>query len=451
LKTVDLVERIEGEAKLNCTWKDGIINDARIDFLNFRGFEYILEGKSPLDALVYTPRICGICGQAHLKASVDALENVYENIAEKLEVTPKAQYLRQIGLNIEIIDSHIKWFYMFILPDIIKLDTNDLNIYTPLKGTRWLEACKTASETIKSLAIIGGQWPHTSYMIPGGVMSDPTLLDLTTMQNYLDGAIRFFENSMTGIDFERYLSFSSIDNLDLFEKDLKYFKDLSFKYSLETIGKSYDRFISLGESDLFNSGKIRTRLTNKIDFSKIKESDIHTFLVNDKTNHSSKHTWSKSVSYDNNFYETGPLSRAIISNRKFMKEVHKSYDDSVFTRVLSRVDEMAHLLLDTKRLISKIDISQESFIEPKVSLKDIDYAQGLSVVEACRGSLYHNITIEKGKIKKYDVITPTVWNLGPQNKDQKGVAQKAIIGSASIQIAKIVLRSFDVCSVCTTH
>ena len=205
MKTVEIIERIEGEAKLNCTWSDGKISDARIDFLNFRGFEFILKDKSPLDALVYTPRICGICGQAHLKATVEALENVYENIGEKLVITNKAKLLREIGLNIEIIDSHIKWFYMFILPDIIKLETNDLNIYTPLKGKRWLEASKIASDTIKSLAIIGGQWPHTSYMIPGGVVSDPTLTELSTMINYLDGAIRFFEESIAGIDFDEYL------------------------------------------------------------------------------------------------------------------------------------------------------------------------------------------------------------------------------------------------------
>ena len=94
MKTVDLIERIEGEARLNCTWKDGFISDARINFLNFRGFEFILENKSPLDALIYTPRICGICGQAHLKATVDVLENVYENLGEKLEITNKAKLLK---------------------------------------------------------------------------------------------------------------------------------------------------------------------------------------------------------------------------------------------------------------------------------------------------------------------------------------------------------------------
>ncbi|QKF66797.1 [Ni-Fe] hydrogenase, large subunit [Arcobacter venerupis] len=451
MKTIDLVERIEGEAKLHCTWENNKVSNARIDFLNFRGFEYILEGKSPLDALVYTPRICGICGQAHLKATVEALENIYENINEKLQITQKAKLLREIGLNIEIIDSHIKWFYMFILPDIIKLDTNDLGIYAPLKGTRWMQAQKAASETIKALAVIGGQWPHTSYMIPGGVMSDPTKLDLIMMQNYLQTAISFFENSISGVSLENYLAYERVDNLEDLSADLKYFKDLAFKYSLDKYGKSYNRFITLGESSLFKSGRIKRKLVNKLDFSKIVEDDTNTFSLNKNDNTQEKHTWSKSVSYDEIFFETGPLSRAIISNRKFIKEIHKSFDDSVFSRVMARVDEIAHLLNETNNLISQVDISELSYVKPKFSLKDIENGSGMAVVEACRGSLLHNITIEKGLIKSYDVITPTVWNLGPENKTQKGIAQKAIIGSSSIEIAKIVLRSFDVCSVCTTH
>ena len=451
MKTIDLVERIEGEAKLHCTWSNKKVSDARIDFLNFRGFEYILEGKSPLDALVYTPRICGICGQAHLKATVEALENVYENINEKLQVTQKAKLLREIGLNIEIIDSHLKWFYMFIMPDIIKLDTNDLGIYMPLKGSRWMEAQKSASETIKALAIIGGQWPHTSYMLPGGVMSDPTKLDLVMMQNYLQNTISFFEKSISGVSLENYLDFDSIDNLENLSVDLKYFKDLSFKYTLEKYGKSHNRFITLGESSLFKKGKIKQRLVHKLDFSKIVEDSSYSFSINKEENNSQKHTWSKSVSYYESFFETGPLSRAIISNRKFIKEIHKSFEDSVFTRVMARMDEMAFLLFETNKLILQVDVSELSYIKPKYSLKDVENAKAIAVVEACRGSLLHNISIEKGLIKSYDVITPTVWNLGPKNKTQKGIAQKAIIGSPSIEIAKIVLRSFDVCSVCTTH
>ena len=449
MKTVELIERIEGEAKLNFTWKNQKISDVRIDFLNFRGFEYILQGKSPLDALVYTPRICGICGQAHLKATVEVLENIYRSLGEKIEVSLKAELLREIGLNIEIIDSHFKWFYMFILPDIIKLEKDDLGIYTPLKGSRWLESQKVASETIKSLAIIGGQWPHTSYMFPGGIMSDPTRMDLINMQNYLQVAIKFFEKNLINMQLDKYLNFDNFEEINKLGQDLGYFRDLSFKHSLEKYGKSYNKFISLAETSSFKSGKMKQRVIHKLDIHKIQETDEFTFSINEEKKEA--HTWAKSVTYNGNFFETGPLSRAIISNRKFIKEIHKVFEDSVFTRVMARMDELGFLLFETNKLINKIDLLEPSYIKPKMDLKSVDYAQANSTVEACRGSLFHNVTIEKGKIKSYDVITPTVWNLSNGNKTQKGIAQKAIIGSPNTDIAKIVLRSFDVCSVCTTH
>ena len=39
----------------------------------YRGFEQILHGKNPVDALVYTPRICGICSVSQSVAAATAL------------------------------------------------------------------------------------------------------------------------------------------------------------------------------------------------------------------------------------------------------------------------------------------------------------------------------------------------------------------------------------------
>ncbi len=119
---------------------------------------------------------------------------------------------------------------------------------------------------------------------------------------------------------------------------------------------------------------------------------------------------------------------------------------------MARVDEIAFFYC--KKLKSQsvsISLQEASFIEPKIKLKDIDSGFGTSVVEATRGSLKHDVVIKNGIIQTYDVITPTVWNLGPGNPQEYGVAQKAIIGSRSLHEASIILRSFDVCSVCTTH
>ena len=451
MKTVDIIERIEGEAKLKLTWKNDMVHDAQIDFLNFRGYEYILKDKPVLDALIYTPRICGICGQAHLLATVNAIENLYKNANIELEVSPKAKILRELGLALEIIDSHIKWFYMFIMPDVVQLSQKEYLNYQPLKGSKWLQAQKAASETIKALAIFSGQWPHTSYMLPGGVMSDPTLLDMITIENYIDQAINYYETSITGISLDSYLSFNNLNDIDKLKGDLKDFNDISFETSLTHLGQSYNRHLALSDMFGMNSGKIKTKNVLKVDPRKINESDEFTFDISAKKQNSKKHTWSKTVKYDSQFYEVGPLSRTLINQRSFIKEIHNEYEDSVFTRVMARMDELGYLLNHCKSLLSKLEINEPSYIEPQFHIKNIDSANASSIVEACRGSLYHDIEVNNGKISKYDVITPTVWNLGSGSLKNPGVTQNAIIGAKSSLEATIILRSFDVCSVCTTH
>ena len=84
---------------------------------------------------------------------------------------------------------------------------------------------------------------------------------------------------------------------------------------------------------------------------------------------------------------------------RFNNSLHKNFDDSSFTRIMSRIDELAHLLVNTKELISKININDKSHIKPLVDLKKIENGNGISVVEACRGSLYHKIEIKNGTSK----------------------------------------------------
>jgi hydrogenase large subunit len=106
--------------------------------------------------------------------------------------------------------------------------------------------------------------------------------------------------------------------------------------------------------------------------------------------------------------------------------------------------------LHSKELISQIDLEQPSFIEPTVDISEIS-GSGVGMVEAARGSLIHKVTLENGIIKEYEIITPTQWNLSNSDKQHPAIAQKAMIGLDDEKIAELVFKSFDVCSVCTTH
>ena len=56
--------RVEGDLSLRVEISDGAVTAARASGTLFRGFESMLRGRSPTDALVILPRICGQCGAA---------------------------------------------------------------------------------------------------------------------------------------------------------------------------------------------------------------------------------------------------------------------------------------------------------------------------------------------------------------------------------------------------
>ena len=62
-----------------------------------------------------------------------------------------------------------------------------------------------------------------------------------------------------------------------------------------------------------------------------------------------------------------------------------------------------------------------------------------------------NCLVPKSHGVSYDIITPTVWNLGNGSNSYPAVAQKAIVELSSVSEADLVFKAFDVCAVCTTQ
>jgi hydrogenase large subunit len=130
--------------------------------------------------------------------------------------------------------------------------------------------------------------------------------------------------------------------------------------------------------------------------------------------------------------------------------MHRRYSDSLLSRIVARVCEIPQLLNHTLELIDSLDLSEPSFIEPPIDINRVS-GTGVASVEAARGSLIHKVKLEDGIIKEYTIITPTQWNLSSGDKNYPAIAQKAIIGLETQELAELVFKSFDVCSVCTTH
>ena len=65
--------RVEGDLEIKLDVENGAVAAAYINSPLYRGFEQILLGKAPADALVYAPRICGICSVSQSLAAAHAL------------------------------------------------------------------------------------------------------------------------------------------------------------------------------------------------------------------------------------------------------------------------------------------------------------------------------------------------------------------------------------------
>ena len=72
-KIIGPFNRVEGDLEVEVEVTDGIVTKAWVNSPLYRGFEQILQGKPPMDALTYTPRICGICSVSQSFACASAL------------------------------------------------------------------------------------------------------------------------------------------------------------------------------------------------------------------------------------------------------------------------------------------------------------------------------------------------------------------------------------------
>jgi len=183
------------------------------------------------------------------------------------------------------------------------------------------------------------------------------------------------------------------------------------------------------------------------------------------------YTWLKAPRYDDMATEVGPLSRVLVAYAKGHPEIKPVVD-----MVLGKLGVGAGALFSTlgrtaARGIETLVIGQriEKWMgELLGNLKNGDtatctpwefpsYGEGVGLCDVPRGSLGHWCVIEGNKIKNYQYVVPSTWNLGPRDaKGQVGPVEEALIGTPIADPKKPleVLRtvhSFDPCIACAVH
>lgn len=160
--------RVEGDLEVSLEMDDRTVRSAKVVTPLYRGFEKMLQGKDPSDALVFVPRICGICSVRQSTAAASALAKLHE-----VETPPNGQHSTNIILATENIADHLTHFYMFFMPDFTRETykaeswfESTTQRFTPLKGDAAVQVLPARAEFLHTLEILAGKWPHTLSIQP---------------------------------------------------------------------------------------------------------------------------------------------------------------------------------------------------------------------------------------------------------------------------------------------
>ena len=184
-----------------------------------------------------------------------------------------------------------------------------------------------------------------------------------------------------------------------------------------------------------------------------------------------QYSWSKAPRYEGEPCEVGPLARVLVAYAYGKKDFVNVVDSTLkqlnipVTALFSTLGRTAARGLET--LV--IGNAMEGWIMELVeNLKSGDTAtytkwtmpdkgKGVGLNDVARGSLGHWIEIDNKKIKNYQYVVPSTWNLGPRcEKGKPGPVEEALIGTPvadpkrPIEILRTV-HSFDPCIACGVH
>ncbi len=512
VQTLDIspVGRVEGDLDVRVDIDDGVVVNAWTSAELFRGFEIILRDKDPQAGLVVTPRACGICGASHLTCAAWALDTAWGTTVPR-----NAILARNLGQLTESLQSLPRHHYGLFMIDYTNKNYAASRYYaeavkrwTPFTGTNYELGVTISGRPVEIYALLGGQWPHSSYMVPGGVMCAPTLTDVTRAWSILEHfRSNWFEPVWLGCSLERYEQIRSYDDFlawleekpEHANSDLGLYWRMSQDIGLDKYGVGHGKYISWGylphedryneptiegrnaavimKSGVYNgasdSHKLMDQVHTREDVTRAwydEPGGLHPFdrttaaISNNDMDPEGKYSWCTAVHHeDNGRLEAGPLARQLVAGGDhgeswqhtdpLVLDMYRRLGGaSVALRHFARMHEGVKIYRQIERCLRELRLDDEWYIKPT----ETD-GQGWGATEAIRGALCHWIDVRDGKISNYQIIAPTTWNVGPRaDNGERGPIEESLIGtpiadpSDPVEVGH-VCRSYDSCLVCTVH
>lgn len=471
--------RVEGDLEVHLEVADGRVTEARVNAPLYRGFEQILPGKDPRDALVITPRICGICSVSQSMAAAAALAD-----AAQVAMPPNGELATNLVLACENLADHLTHFYVFFMPDFARSVYADRPWYEEterrfraLTGLAAASVLPARAHFMHLMGLLAGKWPHSLSLQPGGTSKGVQPGERIRLLAILAAFRRFLERETFGDALESVAALDGIPALDDWvardpgRGDLRRFLGIANDLGLDRWGRATDRFMSYGAypiagAPLFRRGCWGDDRPGPLDLSLIAEDVSHSWSLGGEPLHPADgvtipdpdrpgaYSWCKAPRLGRAVVEVGALARQLIDGHPLIGDLVAASGGNVRSRVIARLLETARVLIAMEDWVKAIEPGEPFCVPTRIP----ESASGVGLVEAARGSLGHWLGIRHGRILNYQIIAPTTWNFSPRDGDAvPGALEQALVGTpvrpgeTTPVAVQHVVRSFDPCMVCTVH
>jgi len=479
-RVVGPFNRVEGDLEVTLESSDGVIEAAHVNSPLYRGFEQMLHGKEPHDALVITPRICGICSVSQSMAAAAALRDI-----SGVEQPPNGRLSMNLVHAAENVADHLSHFYLFFMPDFARAGYAERHWHGEIAaqfragdGEAAAAFLPARAQFMHMLGYLAGKWPHTLSTQPGGTTRTIGASEKMRVRALLHEFRRYLERCVFGGELESLAELDSAQSLDKWlsnrtgeSSDFARFLHVANDLQLDQLGRPNTAFMSYGcyeeeKGTLFARG-VWDEKEEPLNSGNIAEDITHSWLAGDnEPRHPGKgatlpvaekegaYSWCKAPRLAGRVVETGALARQVVDGHPLARDLVSQSGGNVRNRVVARLLEVTRLVPVMEGWIDAIQPREPFCVRSPLPESD----QGAGLVEAACGSLGHWVSVEQGGIANYQIIAPTTWNFSPRDgRGIPGALEQALVGTTvedsedtPVNVQHIV-RSFDPCMVCTVH
>jgi len=444
---IEPLTRVEGHGKVTLLVDENHqIQQARLHIVEFRGFEKFIQGRPYWELPVLVQRLCGICPVSHHLAAAKATDM----LVGATELTATAEKIRRLMHFGQTLQSHALHFFHLSSPDLLfgyDDEVRHRNIIGviedhPELAKKGVMLRKFGQEVIR---ITAGKRVHGTGAIPGGVNKTLTTDD----RNYLLK------------DIKQIIAWAQ-DSVELIKTI--YLEQLDYHQKFATVkSNSMGLITPQGQHELYHGGLRAKDAQGKTIFDHIDCSHYEDYFREAVKPWSyMKFPFIKTLGEDKGWYRVGPLAR--INNCDSISTPLAEQQRVEFMQLESGLPVHATLATHWARMIELLHcteaieqlLNDEDILGTDLLRKGDMQHQGIGVIEAPRGTLFHHYQIDDdGIVQKANLIVSTTQNNQAMNESIRHVAKNYLSGhkltEPLLNQIEVAIRAYDPCLSCATH